>query len=76
MGIYLGQSAQHSPTVSLIHNPRTGYLSRHFHCVFDDKSDSPKYDESFLTFWAENVGLIHSRENEPEARESMQQRQQ
>ncbi len=73
MGIYLGHLAQHSRTVSLILNPRDRYLLPQFHCVYDDKFDSPKHDVSFLTFCVEKAGLIDSRENKAEARESMQQ---
>jgi len=66
VGIYLGHSAQHSPTVSLILNPKTGYISPQFHCVFDDKFESPKNDESFSTFWAERAGLMDSTSEERE----------
>lgn len=63
VGIYLGHSAQHAPTVSLILNPTTGFVSPQFHCVYDDRFDSPKEDKNFSTFWAEKAGLIEPRDD-------------
>ena len=63
VGVYLGHSAQHASTVSLILNPITGFVSPQFHCVYDDKFEAPKSDANFATFWAERAGLIESREN-------------
>lgn len=61
VGVYLGHSAQHAPTVSLILNPMTGLISPQFHCVFDDQFNSPKLDHHFSTFWAEKAGLLESK---------------
>ena len=66
VGVYLGQSAQHDPNVSLILNPRTGHISPLFHCVYDDTFDSAKSDANLTTHvWAEKAGLRTST-SEPE----------
>ena len=36
LGIYLGSSTEHSPTVARVLNPVTGYISPQFHVVFDE----------------------------------------
>ena len=36
LGIYLGPSPSHAPTVALILNPHTGHVSPQFHVKFDD----------------------------------------
>ena len=59
VGVYLGHSAQHAPTVSLILNPTTGHVSPQFHCVFDDQFDATRTgnDGNFSKQWAEKAGL-------------------
>jgi len=57
VGVYVGHSAQHSPTVSLILNPQTGYISPQFHCVFDDNFDTPSQDAKFSAIWEEKAGF-------------------
>jgi hypothetical protein len=57
VGIYLGHSAQHASSVSLILNPKTGFVSPQFHCTYDDLFESPKTDKAFTTTWAELAGL-------------------
>ena len=57
VGVYLGHSSQHAQNVSLILNPRTGYLSPQFHCVYDDQFDSSKSDANFNKLWAEKAGF-------------------
>ncbi|KAL7475562.1 hypothetical protein ACHAW6_001475 [Cyclotella cf. meneghiniana] len=37
MGQFLGFSCQHLSTVALVRNLHTGYISPHYHVVFDDK---------------------------------------
>jgi hypothetical protein len=34
--IYLGNSRMHASSMSLILNPKTGYVSPQFHCIYDD----------------------------------------
>ena len=63
VGIYLGHSAQHSPTVSLVMNPQTGYVSPQFHCVYDDQFDTAGRDKNFSKTWAEKAGLVESSSN-------------
>jgi hypothetical protein len=58
VGIYLGHSAQHSPTVSLILNPQTGYVSPQFHCVYDDQFDTAGRDRNLSTMWAQKADLV------------------
>jgi hypothetical protein len=58
VGVYLGHSAQHASSVALILNPKTGFVSPQFHCVFDDQFDSPKTDKNFSNVWAEMAGLL------------------
>jgi hypothetical protein len=60
VGVYLGHSSQHAQNVSLILNPRTGYISPQFHCVYDDGFDSSKIDANFNKVWAEKAGLKES----------------
>ncbi len=57
MGVYLGHSSQHSPTVSLILNPQTGLVSPQFHCVYDENFDSPRQDKNFSSVVEEKAGL-------------------
>jgi len=57
VGVYLGQSRQHASTVALILNPKTGFISPQFHCVYDDAFDSTKNDASFSLTWATKAGL-------------------
>eukprot|EP00980_Cylindrotheca_fusiformis_P002179 scaffold499_cov120-Cylindrotheca_fusiformis.AAC.2 len=64
-GVYLGQSQQHASSVSLILNPQTGYISPQFHCVYDDRFDTPSRDKTFSQLRAEKAGLQEDRENEP-----------
>ena len=63
-GIYLGHSRQHAASVSLVLNPKTGYVSPQFHCVYDDAFDSVKNDENFSTTWATKAGLIQNAEDD------------
>ena len=56
-GVYLGYSSQHAASVSLILNPKTGYISPQFHCVYDDAFDSIKNDNNFSDVWATKAGL-------------------
>ena len=58
VGVYLGRSRQHATNVSLILNPKTGFVSPQFHCIFDDKFDSIKHDKNFSSVWAEKAGLM------------------
>ena len=58
VGVFLGHSAQHAQNVSLILNPRTGYVSPQFHCVYDDHFDSSKTDANFSKLWAEKAGFM------------------
>ena len=36
VGVYLGHTSQHAQNVSLILNPRTGYISPQLHCAYND----------------------------------------
>ena len=63
-GIYLGHSRQHAASVSLILNPKTGYVSPQFHCVYDDAFDSIKSDADFSTVWATKAGLMSEPEDQ------------
>ena len=58
VGIYLGRSKQHATNVSLILNPKTGFVSPQFHCIYDDTFESLKYDNNFSAVWAEKAGLL------------------
>ena len=60
VGIYLGHSSQHAQNVSLILNPKTGYISPQFHCVYDDQFDSSKVDANFNKLWTEKAGFRES----------------
>jgi hypothetical protein len=70
VGVYVGHSAQHSPTVSLILNPQTGYISPQFHCVFDDNFDTPSQDANFSSVWEEKAGFRDSTAIPPERGEA------
>ncbi len=64
VGVYLGHSSQHASNVALILNPKTGFVSPQFHCVYDDLFDSPKTDKNFTTSWAELAGLREKTKSE------------
>ena len=53
-GQYLGISPDHSSTVGLIHNLRTGFISPQYHVIYDDLFSSVPN--------AESGGLPHARE--------------
>jgi len=59
VGVYLGHSAQHAESVSLILNPKSGFVSPQFHCIYDDKFDSTRSDANFSKVWAEKAGLLN-----------------
>ncbi|MDA3833359.1 MAG: reverse transcriptase domain-containing protein [Spirochaetales bacterium] len=65
VGINLGHSAQHAPSVSLILNPTTGYVSPQFHCVYDNGFDTPKKDKNFSNIWSKKAGLEPGIQTEP-----------
>jgi len=65
VGVYLGHSAQHAPSVALILNPTTGYVSPQFHCIYDNKFDTPSRDKNFSQLWADKAGLSEEPEEEP-----------
>lgn len=66
VGVYLGHSRQHASNVSLILNPKTGYVSPQFHCIFDDAFETPNQDTNFNKIWAAKAGLLHFSEGESE----------
>ena len=47
----------HASSMSLVLNPKTGYVSPQFHCIYDDQFDSAKTDKNFSAVWAEKAGL-------------------
>jgi hypothetical protein len=51
VGVYLGHSSQHAPSVSLILNPVTGYVSPQFDCIYDNRFDTPARDKNFSDLW-------------------------
>ena len=58
VGVYLGHSSQHSSTVALILNPKTGHVSPQFHVVFDDNFDTVKQTaENFESLWQEKSNI-------------------
>ena len=50
----------------MILNPKTGFVSPQFHCIFDDKFDSVKTDKNFSKIWAEKAGLMLKRDEHEE----------
>ena len=63
VGVYLGPSRHHASNVSLVLNPATGYVSPQFHCVYDDRFETPDKDANFHDKWAEKAGLAEQRLN-------------
>lgn len=55
VGCYLGLSPQHATSVSLILHPRHGFVSPHFHCVFDDNFETLSDLGRFATLWPQNA---------------------
>ena len=48
----------------LVLNPRSGFVSPQFHCVFDDQFDSVASDANFNDLWAHKAGLQYQRQEE------------
>jgi hypothetical protein len=65
VGVYLGHSSQHAPSVSLILNPVTGYVSPQFHCIYDNRFDTPSRDKNFSDLWARRSGLTEASAEPP-----------
>ena len=42
VGIFLGNSSQHSDNVALVLNPKTNHISAQYHILFDDKFETIK----------------------------------
>ena len=57
VGVFLGHSSQHSQTVALVLNPKTGHVSPQFHVVFDDKFDTVKQGIDVESKWQEKADL-------------------
>ena len=64
VGVYLGHSKQHATSVALILNPKSGFVSPQFHCVFDDQFDSVANDANFNDLWAQKAGLQYQQQEE------------
>jgi hypothetical protein len=63
IGIYLGQSPNHSRTVALVLNPMTGHVSPQFHIRLDPTFQTVKkfyHGEVLLQSWQELCGFRHS----------------
>ena len=58
VGVYLGHSSQHSSTVALVLNPKTGHVSPQFHIVFDNTFDTVKQDMDFESLWQEKSNMV------------------
>ena len=63
VGVYLGHSSQHAQNVSLVLNPKTGFISPQFHCVFDDLFDTSRTDKNVSKLWAEKAGQQETSSN-------------
>ena len=48
----------------LVLNPRSGFVSPQFHCVFDDQFDSVANDANFNDLWAHKAGLQYQHQEE------------
>ena len=57
LGVFLGHSKQHSSTVALVLNPKTGHVSPQFHVVFDDHFDTVKQGGKFESLWQDKADL-------------------
>ena len=57
VGVYLGPSRHHASNMSLVPNSATGYVSPQFHCIYDNRFETPDKDANFHDKWAERAGL-------------------
>ena len=57
VGVFLGHSSQHSQSVALVLNPRTGHVSPQFHVVFDDKFDTVKQGTNIDSLWQSKTNI-------------------
>ena len=57
IGVFLGHSSQHSSTVAMILNPKTGHVSCQFHVVFDDRFETVKQGANIESLWEQKAGI-------------------
>jgi len=57
VGIFLCHSPHHASSVPLILNTQTGLVSPQFHCVYDDRFETPKHDAKFKSHWQQRANL-------------------
>ena len=55
--VYLGHSNEHSSTVALILNPKTGHVSSQFHVIFDDHFETVKQGADIDSLWQQKAGM-------------------
>ena len=64
IGAYLGHSSNHSQSVALVLNLKTGHVSPQFHLVFDDDFQTVTTDQSSTLLWQEKANLADNRSQE------------
>ena len=64
VGAYLGHSNNHSQSVALVLNLKTGHVSPQFHLVFDDEFQTVTMDKSSESLWQEKANLADNRSQE------------
>ena len=57
IGAYLGHSSNHSQSVALVLNLKTGHVSPQFHVVFDDDFQTVDQDHNAESIWQEKANL-------------------
>ena len=61
VGAYLGHSTNHSQSVALVLNLKTGHVSPQFHVVFDDEFHTVNQDYASSSLWQEKANLESNR---------------
>ena len=64
VGAYLGHSSNHSQSVALVLNLKTGHVSPQFHIVFDDDFATVNHDYASQSMWQELSELEQNRSEE------------
>ena len=64
VGAYLGHSSNHSQSVALVLNLKTGHVSPQFHVIFDDEFQTVTMDHSSESLWQEKANMPNNRSQE------------